>query len=91
MTEPLVEFGRLSSKGQVAIPSRIREKMGLKQGSRLVFRLEKDTLLVSVIVPGTFGKLTAPLKEAIKGTGLREEDAVDIVRRVRKRLSARGT
>lgn len=87
----IVEFGRLSSKGQVAIPARIRAQMKLKQGARLVFRLEKDTLVISEIVPGTWEKITAPWKKAAKEAGLREEDVMDIIARVRARRRAEQT
>lgn len=35
----------VSSKGQVTIPKTIREELGLHQGSRLLFRLNKDAIL----------------------------------------------
>ena len=35
----------VSSKGQIAIPKAIREKMHLKQGSKLLIRLEGSRLI----------------------------------------------
>ena len=90
--EPIVEIGRVSSKGQVAIPARIRNAMRLKQGSRLVFRLEQDTLVISEILPGTFERITEPLKKAAKRGGLTEQDVMDAIAAVRaRRRTARET
>lgn len=87
----IVEFGTVSTKGQVAIPARIRKAMGLRQGSRIVFRLEKDTLVMREIIPGTWEKITAPLKEAAKRGGLTEEDVFAAIAAVRaKRRTERS-
>ena len=35
--EDLIEIGKISSRGQIAIPSEIREKMGLEEGTKILF------------------------------------------------------
>ncbi len=82
MTE-LVEMGTVSSKGQVAIPSLIRNEMGLEEGSKILFVLANDTLLIKKVSTKTFAEITKPLKEAAKHAGLKEEDVVNIVHRAR--------
>ena len=81
--EDIVEMGTISSRGQIAIPSPIREEMGLSEGSKVLFLLANDTLLIKKVNNKTFAEITAPLKEAIKKSSLKEEDVVGIVRRAR--------
>lgn len=81
----IVEMGTISSKGQVAIPSQIRDEMGLEEGSKVLFVLADDTLLIKMVNTKTFAEITKPLKEAAKKAGLREEDVVDLVHRARKK------
>lgn len=82
--EEVIEMGKISSRGQVAIPSDIREKMGLEEGTKVLFFLENDTLLIKRITQMSFAQITKPLREAAKKAGMKEEDAVGIVDRFRK-------
>jgi AbrB family looped-hinge helix DNA binding protein len=41
-----VQIVRVSSKGQIAIPKEIREKLGLSQGSDVVVRIQGDTVIL---------------------------------------------
>lgn len=84
MTE-LIETGKISTRGQVAIPVDIRKKMQLKEGQKILFVLAGDTLMVKKVNIETFAEITKPLKEAAKKAGLKEEDVVDIVHRVRQK------
>ena len=43
---PLLETTKLSNKGQVVIPKRLREKLGLEAGDHLVIALEGDRLIL---------------------------------------------
>lgn len=42
----------VTSKGQVTIPARIREAMGIRRGERLVFRVEDDHIVIEEPVSG---------------------------------------
>ena len=42
----IIEMGTISSKGQVAIPLQIRDEMGLEEGSKVLFVLADETLLI---------------------------------------------
>lgn len=44
----------VTSKGQVTIPARVREALGIRQGSRLVFRVEDDHIVIEQ--PATGGR-----------------------------------
>lgn len=83
MTET-IEMGTISSRGQISIPSDIRDKMGLKKGSKVLFVLAHDSLLVKKVTMKTFAEVTKPLKEAAKKAGLKESDVPGIVHRFRK-------
>ena len=84
MTEK-IEMGTVSSRGQICIPNNIREDMGLKEGSKILFVLADNSLLVKKVSIQSFEEITRPLKEAAKKAGLKESDVVDIVHRARKK------
>lgn len=81
----LIEMGKISSRGQIAIPSGIRAQLGLAEGSKVLFFTEDDTLFVKKVTSQTFAQITKPLKEAAKKAGLKEKDVSIIVHRARKR------
>jgi AbrB family looped-hinge helix DNA binding protein len=81
----MFEMGSISSRGQVAIPSEIRKQMGLEDGSKVLFFLNDDMLIMKKVTRQSFSEVTRPLKEAAKASGLRESDVNDIVHRFRKR------
>jgi len=78
----LINIGKISSRGQVAIPADIREHLGLEDGTRVLFFTEDDTLLMKKVTQQSFAEITKPLREAKKK--IREEDVVDLIHRFRK-------
>jgi AbrB family looped-hinge helix DNA binding protein len=42
----------VTSKGQVTIPARIREALGIRRGARLVFHVEGDHIVIEEPVSG---------------------------------------
>jgi len=87
--EEKIEMATLSSRGQVCIPNNIREDMGLKEGSKILFMLAGDSLIIKKVSMQTFEEITKPLKEAVKKTGIKEEDVVDMIHRFRAEKRAR--
>ena len=81
--EELIEIGKISSRGQVSIPSGIRNKMGLEEGTKILFLLENDTLLIKRIHERSFAEITKPLRDAAKKAGIKEKDVPDIIHRFR--------
>ena len=78
-----IEMATVSSRGQICIPNNIREEMGIKEGSKILFFLSgNDTLLVKKVQTKTFEELTRPLREASKK--IREDEVVDLIHRMRK-------
>lgn len=83
MTE-IIEMGTVSARGQICIPNDIREEMGLKEGNKILFVLQKDSLFVKKVTMETFAGITKPLKEEAKRSGLKESDVEAIVHKFRK-------
>lgn len=47
-----MEFTRASSKGQIVIPTRIRKKLGIREGSVLAIAAEKDIIVLKKVEAG---------------------------------------
>ncbi|MEK6891173.1 MAG: nucleotidyltransferase domain-containing protein [Nanoarchaeota archaeon] len=84
--ERIVEIGTVSSRGQIAIPVDVRNKLNLKDGEKMLFVLEGDTLIIKKVSSHnkTWEEITKPLREAAKKSDLKEENVVDLVHRSRK-------
>lgn len=78
-----VGVGKVSSRGQVAIPSEIREKMHLKEGEKVLFLLKGESLLVKKIGSVSWREVTRPLRGARKS--ITEDEATALVHRLRKK------
>ena len=78
-----VEMGTVSARGQICIPNDIREEMGLREGSKVLFVLADDSLLMKKVNMATFAEITKPLREAAKNSRLKESDVPDILHRFR--------
>ena len=68
----LIEMGTVSSRGQICVPNNIREIMGLAEGSKVLFVLQDDALLMKKVTLQTFAQITKPLKEAARKAGMKE-------------------
>jgi len=82
MTTEIFEIGSVSSRGQIAIPSQIRKELGLEEGTRVLFMLEKDIVMMKKVTAETFASITHPLREARKKIG--ERDVVRLIHKMRK-------
>lgn len=83
--ETLIEMGKISSRGQVAIPTDIRNQLGLDEGVKVLFFTEDDTVLMKKVTQQTFAQITRPLKIAAKKAGMKEKDVPDMIHRFRKK------
>lgn len=77
---------RLSSKGQVVIPERIRRRLGLKSGTEFVVLGEGGTVVLNVINPPSmrdFDEIVTRAREAAQKAGVRRSDiaAVEVAAR----------
>ncbi|MEK6859591.1 MAG: AbrB/MazE/SpoVT family DNA-binding domain-containing protein [Nanoarchaeota archaeon] len=84
-----IEMATVSSRGQICIPNDIRDEMGLKEGSKILFALTGDSLIMKKVSMETFAEITRPLKEAMKKSDLKESDVNDIIHRFRAEKRAR--
>ena len=80
-----IEMGTVSSRGQICIPNDIREDLGLKEGSKVLFVLTDDSLIMKKVNMQSFEELTRPLREAAKKAGMKEEDVSDMIHRFRQK------
>lgn len=78
----VIEMGTISSRGQVAIPSEIRNQLKLEEGSKVLFLLEEDTLLMKKVTTESFAQLTKPLRDAKKK--IKEDDVPELVHKLRR-------
>ena len=85
MTEK-IEMGTVSSRGQICIPNDIRDEMGLKEGSKVLFVLTNGSLIMKKVNMQTWAEITEPLRKANKK--IREDEVVDIIHRMRERKRA---
>jgi AbrB family looped-hinge helix DNA binding protein len=81
----IVEMGKISSRGQIAIPTDIRNQLGLNEGSKVLFFTEDYSLLIKKVTEQTFAQITRPLKIAAKKAGMKEKDVPDMIHRFRKK------
>lgn len=79
----IIEMGKISARGQVAIPSDIRSQLNLDEGSKVLFFAEDDTLIMKKVTPDSFAELTKPLREAKKK--IKENEVNTLIHRMRKR------
>ncbi len=77
-----VSVGTVSARGQVAIPMEMLEKLHLKEGEKVLFLLEGESLLVKRVSSLSWEDLTKPLREAKKKIG--ESDVVGLIHGLRK-------
>lgn len=78
-----IDMGTISARGQIAIPTEIRDKMHLKEGEKVLFFLEGDSLLIKKVESLSWAEITKPLREAKKK--IKEEDVPDLVHKLRKK------
>jgi len=83
-----VETARMSSKGQVVIPEKIRRRLGLETGQQFVVIGDGDAIVLkSVDVPSMrdFDKMIGDARRAAKKAGMRRSDVAKAVERARKK------
>lgn len=82
------EMTRVSSRGQVVIPGLIREKLGLKDGSRLIVFGEGDTIILKKV--GLASSLErkqtlSSIRKKVKSLGITRRDVSREVEATRAR------
>ena len=54
-----IETTKMSSKGQVVIPEQIRDRLGLKTGSKFIVIADKDVVILKTIAPPSMQELVS--------------------------------
>lgn len=80
--EEIIEIGKVSSRGQIAVPAEIRRKMNLKEGEKVVFVFGDGTLIIKKVVAETFAEITKPLRK--KNKKIKESEVNSLIHKMRK-------
>ena len=79
----IIEMGTVSSKGQISIPKSIRKELNIKEGSKLLFLLSDDSLLVKKVNVESFAQITKPLHTTKKK--IEESQVTSLIHKLRKK------
>ena len=56
-------IGTMSSKGQISIPSEIREKLGLEKGNQVLFYIEGNALVMAKVTEKSVKEFKEKMRE----------------------------
>ena len=82
-----LEITSVSSRGQVVIPQKIRDKLHIAEGEKFVVIGEEDTIVLKKLkVPSFkgFEKLLRKTREFAKAKGIKESDVEEAVKKARE-------
>jgi AbrB family looped-hinge helix DNA binding protein len=77
---------KMSSKGQVVIPEEIRNRLGLKAGTKFVVVGREDTLILKAIAEPSmddFDKLISEARKQARRAGMKRADIASAIADVR--------
>ena len=77
---------KLSSRGQVVIPEKLRKELGLKPGDEFAVTRVDDKLLFKKVEPMSveeFDELLADIRREARKAGFKKKDLEDIIKQVR--------
>ena len=77
---------KMTSKGQVVIPEKIRNRLGLKAGSQFVVVGEKDMVIFKAISPPSmteFDELIAKVRRQARKAGIKRRDVTEALAKAR--------
>ena len=77
----MIEMTKVSSKGQVVIPARIREELQLEEGTRLIVQQLQDVIVLKKInveqALKEFDRLTEEGEKTAQRMGITNEEDID--------------
>ncbi len=80
--------GKVSLKGQITIPKKIRNKLGLTPGDFVLFTEEEGAVVLKkarISPEEEFNKLVTTLDKKIKKLGITDQDIEDAIKWSRKK------
>ena len=81
-----VELTSVSTKGQVVIPKRIRQELGISESSKLMVMADGENILMKVISPpklDSFKDLINESRQMARDADMKESDVQDLIDEVR--------
>jgi antitoxin PrlF len=87
------EVTNVSTRGQVVIPSEIREKLNLKTGTKLIVIQDGENILLKPLKKPRMIQFKEIIKrgdDIRKKLGLKEEDIAKAIKKVRKKSASRN-
>ena len=80
-----MELAKVTSKGQITIPVEIRNKLGIKNGDKVLFIEEEGRVYMMNSSMDAFREAQRAFAEEAKKTGINnEEDVVQMVKKIRQ-------
>lgn len=84
MAEALLESAKVTSKGQVTIPSDVRKQLGIPSGGKIVFVSDGKTVIVANAAVYAMETLQKQMEGAAREWGVEtEDDVAALVREIR--------
>jgi len=83
-----VEITSMSSRGQIVIPLKLRDKMKLHEGEKFVVIGEANTIVLKKVEMPSFSgvdKLLKKTREFAKEKGIKAVDVTEAIKQTRKR------
>jgi AbrB family looped-hinge helix DNA binding protein len=78
---------KVSSKGQVVIPQKLREKLGLQAGDEVEFQvLDDKTVLAQKVEPSEFERLSIKMRADMRAAGITPADVRRAIKEVRQEV-----
>jgi len=62
-------LSRISAKGQITLPRKVRQALNVKPGDRLVFLVENTTVLLQPLASGSARALAGSLRDYARAPG----------------------
>ena len=80
-----MELAKVTTKGQITIPKSIRELLGLKEGSKILFIKKGDDIVIQNSAMLALDKIQNAFEGEAERLGLEtEEDVVEMIKEFRK-------
>ena len=78
------EVTRMSSRGQIVVPMKLRRELNLKEGSKFIAMGVDDTIVLKKIEAPSFDELIKRTRKFAKVRGIKKGDVERAIRRVRR-------
>ena len=83
-----IEITSMSSRGQIVIPQRLRDRLRIQEGEKFIVIGEDSTIILKKVEMPSFAgfeKLLKRTREFAKTKGIRETDVKQTIKKARKK------